>query len=189
MPGQVTTAASVAALSGRRLAVAGRAADSGFLVASLDGDNVVEAELPAGLGEPTLLQHQGKAVGWGDKGWMTFGEDELLGVFPYVEHSDFSKVRQVRGTSTRITKRPVDAGLSLSVVGDTLFVLFGGESQLRGRLLDKFDLRSGAYLETDVLPHYANEAVVDGDRAFAIKAWEMFPKIVALGRRRPPAAP
>lgn len=60
MPGQVTTVASVAALPGRRLAVAGRAADSGFLLASLDGDNMVEAEAPAGLGEPTLLQHQGK---------------------------------------------------------------------------------------------------------------------------------
>lgn len=77
-------------------------------------------------------------------GWMTFREDELPGVFPYVEHSDFPKVRQGHGTSTRITKRPVDTGLSLSVVGDTLFVLFGGESRLRGRLLDKFDLRSGA---------------------------------------------
>ena len=75
------------------------------------------------------------------------------------------------------------------MVEDTLFVLFGGESQLRGRLLDKFDVRSGAYLETDILPHYANEAVVSGSRVFTIEGWDMFPRIVALARRAFPASP
>lgn len=68
------------------------------------------------------------------------------------------------------------------MVGDTLFVLFGGE-KVAGWALDKFDLRSGAYLETEVLPHFANMAVVGEDRVFTIEAWDVCPRIVALARR------
>lgn len=87
---------------------------------------------------------------------------------------------------THLTRTPTVTGSALSVVGDTLFVLFGGEDQLAGRLLDKFDVRSGAYLETDLLPHYANEAVVGGDRLFTLEAWDVSPRIVALARRPAP---
>ena len=184
----------VAALSGRRLAVTG--GGPGSVLALWDGGGVVEAALPTEFGEPNPLHHQGGLVRWDDEGWlfgfrygngwMTFRGTELVGVFPYVEHSDFPKVREVRRGNRwhmQMTRRPAENGLSLSVVADTLFVLFGGESQLRGRLLDKFDVRSGAYLGTDVLPHYANEAVVSGDRVFTVEAWGVFPSIVALARR------
>ena len=184
----------VAALPGRRLAVNG--GGPGSVLALWDGDGVVEPALPTEFGKPNPLHHQGGLVRWGDEGWvfgfrygngwMTFRGTELVGVFPYVEHSDFPKVREVRQGNRwhmQMTRRPAENGLSLSVVEDTLFVLFGGESQLRGRLLDKFDVRSGAYLGTDVLPHYANEAVVSWDRVFTVEAWDVFPSIVALARR------
>lgn len=184
----------VAALPGRRLAVTG--GGPGSVLALWDGDGVVEPALPTEFGKPNPLHHQGGLVRWGDEGWvfgfrygngwMTFRGTELVGVFPYVEHSDFPKVREVRQGNRwhmQMTRRPAENGLSLSVVEDTLFVLFGGESQLRGRLLDKFDVRSGAYLGTDVLPHYANEAVVSWDRVFTVEAWDVFPSIVALARR------
>ena len=197
MPAQSADVWSVAALADGRLAVVGRPASGFGLALSLwNGDAVVGAAWPAGLGEASVLQHQGNVARWGDKGWVfgfavgngwtTFREARLTGVFPYVEHSDFPGVQRVHrddgGFRETMMRRPVDTGLSLSVVGDTLFVLFGGESQSRGRVLDKFDARTGAYLETDVLPHYANEAVVDGDRAFTIEAWDVFPRIVALAR-------
>ena len=197
MPAQAADVWSVAALADGRLAVVGRPASGFGLALSLwNGDAVVGAAWPAGLGEPSMLQHQGNVARWGDKGWVfgfavgngwtTFREARLTGVFPYVEHSDFPEVQRVHrddgGFRETMMRRPVDAGLSLSVVGDTLFVLFGGESQSRGRVLDKFDARTGAYLETDVLPHYANEAVVDGDRTFTIETWDVFPRIVALAR-------
>lgn len=164
------------------------------------GDEVETAGLPGGLGEPHALQHQGQTTRWGvdgwvfgfgaGNGWMRFRGAEVEGVFPYAEHVDFPEVRDVRGGAarggvSRMDRRPVRSGLSLSVVGDTLFVLFGGESRLRGRVLDKFDVRSGAYLETDLLPHFANYAVVDKNRAFTIEAWDVFPRIVALARRVP----
>ena len=203
VPAQSADVWSVAALADGRLAVVGRPASGFGLALSLwNGDAVVGAAWPAGLGEASMLQHQGRVARWGDKGWVfgfafgngwtTFQEARLTGVFPYVEHSDFPEVRRTHrddgGFRETMMRRPADAGLSLSVVGDTLFVLFGGESQWRGRVLDKFDARTGAYLETDVLPHYASEAVVDGDRAFTIEAWDVFPRIVALARRAAPAS-
>ena len=118
-------------------------------------------------------------------GWMTFRNTDLTAVFPYAEHFDFPVLRRVRRGEdlyTHLTRTPTVTGSALSVVGDTLFVLFGGESQSRGRVLDKFDARTGAYLETDVLPHYANAAAVDGDRTFTIETWDVFPRIVALAR-------
>ena len=184
---------SVAALPGGQLAVAGRV--GGSLLALWDGDDVVAVESPTSLGETYSLLHQGTMVRWGDNswvfgflygnGWATFWETQLLGVFPYVEHSDFPRARQVRrgnGMSTQMTRRPGDSGRSLSVVGDTLFVLFGGE-RVAGWALDKFDLQTGAYLETEVLPHFANWAAVGGDRVFTIEAWDVYPRIVALARR------
>ena len=191
---------SVAALPDGQLAVAGMPGARSVL-ALWGEDDVVSVGLPAGLGEPHDIQHRGNLVRWGDKGWvfgflvgngwMAFRGSELLGVFPYLEHTDFPNLRQVRQGNyvrTQVTRRPADTGQSLSVVGDTLFVLFGGESRFRGRVLDKFDVRSGAYLGTDALPHYANEAVVDGDRTFTIETWDVFPRIVALARRAAPAS-
>lgn len=149
--------ASVAALRGERLAVA--EGTFGPLLALWDGEDVT--------------------------GWATFRAAHARGVFPYVEHSDFPKARQVRQGNTvrmQMTARPVETGRSLSVVGDTLFVLFGGEAAT-GWVLDKFNLDTGAYLESDVLPHSANLGVVSKDRAFTIETWGAYPRIVALARR------
>ena len=188
MPVSSPTIEVVAALPGGRLAVSGH---NPFL-ALWDADDVVAAELPDDLGEPSPVQHYGIAARWGDQGWvygfrygngwMPFQGAELLGVFPYVEHAEFPVLRQVRqgnSFSSYLTAQPPRTANSLSVVGDTLHVLFGGT----GRVLDKFNVRSGAYLETDFLPHLANEAVVGGDRLFTIDRWDMFPRIVALARR------
>lgn len=124
-------------------------------------------------------------------GWATFREAKLLGIFPYVEHSEFPRTgyaRHGKRLRTWVAARPVESGRSLSVVGDTLFVLFGGET-VAGWALDKFDLRTGTYLETDILPHYSNSAVVGNDRVFTVEAWDMHPRIVALARRSSPAGP
>ena len=184
---------SAAALRGGRLVVADGVV--GPLLALWDGDDVIAAGLPADLGEPHRMLHQGSLVRWRDNawvfgfssgnGWATFREDQLMGVFPYVKHSPFGRAREVRqGNAVRtwMLARPVETGRSLSVVGDTLFVLFGGEDWTQGRILDKFDLRSGAYLETEFLPHFANWAVVGEDRVFTIEAWDVYPRIVALAR-------
>ena len=133
---------SVAALRGRRMAVAGPTVTSARLAMALwDGDDVVAASLPARLGELHFMPHQGTLVRWSDddwvfgffngNGWATFREAKLLGIFPYVEHSEFPRTgyaRQGKRVRTWVAAKPVESGRSLSVVGDTLFVLFGGET-------------------------------------------------------------
>ena len=202
------SARSAAALRDGRLAVAGSPGARSLLAMwGPDDGDIAPVRLPGGFGFGEFrhyLQHRGSVVRWGDSGWvfgflvgngwMAFRGGELLGTYPYIEHVDFPKLREVRNgnsVSRRPVRRPAETGRSLSVVGDTLFVLFGGEneSRFRGWVLDKFDVRSGTYLGTDVLPHYANRAVVDGDRAFTIHfggGSALFPRIVALARRSAP---
>lgn len=194
-PARSSYVSSVAALQVGRLAVAGQV--GGSLLGLWDGDDVVAVESPTRLGEVYAMTQQGTVVRWGDNGWVfgflygngwaTFRGAQPLGVFPYVEHFDFPKARQVRRgprSRTQMIRRPTETGRSLSVVGDTLFVLFGGE-KVAGWALDKFNLRNGAYLETEILPHAANMAVVGEDRVFTIKASDVYPRIVALARRGP----
>lgn len=185
---------SVTALSGGRLAVH---TSQPLLGLWDEHDEIIDVRPPARLGETDLLLHHGQTARWRDdgwvfgfgvgNGWMVFREDELLGVHPYVRHSEFPEVRWVRHgfqIFRQTLRRPTSTGRSLSVRGDTLHVLFGGGGRLSGRLIDKYDLRSGAYLGTDVLPHYANRAVVgDQGRVFTINNSDLFPSIVGLVRR------
>ncbi len=163
---------------------------------------VVDIPPPTGLGEPRLIQHQGRAARWQDdrwvfgfgygNGWLVFDGDELMAAHPYVFHTEFPEVRFVRqGFTTfwHMPRRPPSSGRSVSVLGDTLFVLFGGPGPRRGRILDRYNLRTGEYIETDVLPHYANRAVVGGSgRIFTVNNSALYPSIVALVRRAPDEA-
>lgn len=162
-------------------------------------DGVVEILPPAGLGEPTLIQHQGRVARWKDdywvfgfgygNGWLVFNGDKLMSVHPYVFHSDFPEVRFVRQglrTFWHMPRRPPSSGRSVSTLGDTLFVLFGGPGPRRGRILDRYNLQTGEYIETDLLPHYANRAIVGEDgRIFTVNNSALYPSIVALARREP----
>lgn len=187
---------SVAALQGDVMVVTGPEGLEPTLALWDDDGTADGVRLPASLSEAHVMHVQGHLVRWGEtgwvfgfyvgNGWMTFRRSEQLGLFPYAEHVDVPDVHQVvQGNSLRARPmtRPIETGTSLSVVGDTLFVLFGGKSQLSGRILDKFDVRSGAYLETDLLPHYAYFAAVGENRVFTTGTCNLFPCIVALSRR------
>lgn len=119
-------------------------------------------------------------------GWCFAGSD-LIGVYPYVEHTAFPLVRVFSRLGGLITQtaggQPVTSGRSVSVVGDTLLVLFGGEEG-RGWVLGRYDVRNGQYLHSDLLPHFSNRAAVGDDgRVFTLYSAGMFPVIVALMRR------
>ena len=165
-----------------------------------DSGGFVDVEVPANLGEPQILHHYGRGARWAGgrwvfgfgfgNGWMVFEGTRLLKVRPYVLHTDFPEVRFMRQGFTRHlqhTSRPVESGLSVSVRGDTLFVLFGGpERELWGRRLDRYDLRTGNYIATEVLPHWATRGVVgQSGRLFTVNSSALFPSIVALERVAP----
>lgn len=79
---------------------------------------------------------------------MVFDGPDLIGAYPYVEHTDFPLVQVVHrlgGSITQTVGEPrVTSGRSVSVVGDTLLMLFGGEEG-RGWVLDRYDVQSGQY--------------------------------------------
>ncbi len=162
----------------------------------LEGGEVQEAEPPPGTSpSSSVLQHQGHVVRWREdkwvfgygvgNGWMVFADDALVGVHPYVEHMEVPAVGEadrVRRTSGFVS-RPVTSGRSLAVIGDTLHVLFGGLKGLAGYKIDRYNLRTGEYLNTDLLPHHANRAAMAEGRVVTVYSAGLFPRIVALARR------
>lgn len=134
------------------------------------------AQGPTALGDPLFVQHSGQIAQWRDdkwvfgfgygNGWMVFAGSDLIGVYPYVEHTAFPLVRVFNRLGGSVTQtaggQPVTSGCSVSVVGDTLLVLFGGEEG-RGWVLDRYDARNGQYLHSDLLPHFSNRAAVGDD--------------------------
>ena len=153
--------------------------------------------VPDEIQDMSFLQLQGRTTHWeNDKwvfglghgnGWFVFQDTAVVGVYPFVEHTDFPEVRYVREGLSRtsyMVNRPPSSARSLSVRGDTLHVLFGGQSSSSGRLLDKHDLNTGQYLETTLLPHYANRAIVGANgTVFTITSADLYPSVVALTSR------
>lgn len=163
-----------------------------------NGDEVRGSSgIPHEIQEMSSLQFQGRTTPWKkDKwvfgfglgnGWFVFQGTAVTGVYPFVEHTDFPEVRYTRQGLSRISymvNRPPSSARSLSVRGDTLHVLFGGHGSSAGRLLDKHDLNTGQYLETSLLPHYANRAIVGANgTVFTITSADLYPSIVALTYR------
>ena len=150
--------------------------------------------VPDEIQDMSFLQIQGRTTPWKDdkwvfglglgNGWFVFQDTVAIGVYPFVEHTPFPEVRHVReglSRSSHMVNRPASSARSLSVRGDTLYVLFGGHSSSSGRLLDKHDLNTGEYLETNLLPHYANRAIVGANgTVFTITSAELYPTIMAL---------
>lgn len=163
-----------------------------------NGDKMrAESGVPHGLQEMSFLQIQGRTTPWREdrwvfglglgNGWIAFQDTSAMGVYPFVEHTPFPEIRTVRNglsRSSMMVNRPPSSARSLSVRGDTLHVLFGGHSLSAGRLLDKYDLITGEYLETDLLPHYANRATAGANgTVFTIRSADLYPTIVALTSR------
>jgi hypothetical protein len=78
----------------------------------------------------------------------------------FVEHVPFPEVvveKSGNTTSWRHKVRPIDAAKAVTVSPERIYVLFGGTSRNRGRLVDSYSLRSGAYAGSYLLPKRATE--------------------------------
>lgn len=86
--------------------------------------------------------------------------DSIPGRNSYVEHVPFPEIREF-GNGTRRKRgpvqKPVFAARALSVSPERIYVLFGGRTPSRERIVDSYDLDSGAYVESFELPSAVSE--------------------------------
>ena len=140
---------------------------------------------PQSLLRFSVFQRAGLIAKWRDErwvfalqmgnGWFTFQEEGLTGSSPYVEHTDFPEDPD---------RLPLDAfvpsSASLSVRGDTLAVHFVGKTGGRLRYVDRYDLHSGSYLDSFILPEHAIHAVVDEQGDVFVVTYDDTPRLLAL---------
>ena len=176
--------------------------DSPFVVVSAETGRRLDVEpMPwDGFEELSVLQRYGTIIGpaggsdrWVfgfavGNGWFVFERDRVLGTYPYVEHTEFPMVVVTRSrsgetvrTSQRTPVRPDPAGYDLAVRGDTLAVLFGGATSAQLRVIDRYDLRTGQYLSSMLLPRWVHSfATVDDMMFVGYLEEDLYPVLLAL---------
>lgn len=124
----------------------------------------------------STLQSQGRLVSAVDgrwlygfmlgNGWFPFDGSEPLGYTGRsIEHVDFPQVVRVSsggGRVTRMASRPNCTMCAGVIEGDTLVVLFGGQSEHLNRVLDRYGWSDGRYMDSVLLPRRASEMARTG---------------------------
>ena len=170
-----------------------------WMIVDRNGKLVATVQAPwAGFDRMTFIQWHGHVTRWRDgawvfgfgygNGWFVFQDDGSSASYPYVEHTDFPQVISQRSreglrvrTVTTFTSRPPPSAISLSAVGDTLVVLFDGET---GGVLDKYDLHTGAYLHSTRVGSTVGEMTALGNGTYAVVDYEDLYPTVAVVRAR-----
>lgn len=194
-----TAPESVASLHDGRLVVLTRLDEPAFLVSDGNGAIVDSVAFPSSrYRDLPPMARQGRVVragaGWVfgftvGNGWWRIGGDRAAEGFPYAEHADFPGIettvgeavvdgRTVTARSTRATDR-VSTALNFGARGDTVFVHYYGESNVRGYLLDLFSLADGSYLGSVLLPAWARSVAIGPDAIYTLAA-DPFPVLTAF---------
>jgi outer membrane protein assembly factor BamB len=177
--------AGVAVLQSDRYVMATDGAAPWILV-NQDGQQVQEVESPQALAQLSPLQRMGLITKWkqdhwvfglqNGNGWFTFRSGAMALASPYVEHTGFPPHDAVRLP----IGETVHSAVSLSVHGDTLAVLFAGSTRGQLHLLDRYDLQTGDYLNSLVLPQPVKQAVVGSQGTVFVVTYDLFPTVMAL---------
>lgn len=167
---------------------------SGNVVARLDLPWREFAELSA-IARQGLLFGQGESWGYGfsmGNGWFGYeGLSARADTGRYIEHTPFPTLVQNSSGDTRVTRMAqVENCSACTMVLDegTLYVHFGGETEMQQRLVDTYEWQSGAYLGTILLPHWAETLDVRGKR-FYLSFSNPYPQLLALDLREDPEIP
>lgn len=183
------TVSGILALENGRYLLAREGGDSQWVVLTGKGD--LERIVPpswSGFQHMHPLQTHGKvakgslgawvfgfAVG---NGFFVFAEPGSPRSYPYVEHVDFPTVVTSRlpsgGVRIAYGNRPVRAIQDMDIRDNTLMTL------VRNWMLDRYDLATGDYISTIVLPGPITGVATYGDVLLVIDAAGMFPAITAL---------
>lgn len=124
------------------------------------------------------------------RGFSRYSEGRFGPAHAYVEGFDVPATRVQRGPRDEFRGETVsgstEAARGIGVSGTQLLVAFWGRSRDRGRVLDYYDLRTGAYLHSEPLPYFEGFTAVGG-RAYLLTSVGGYPAIRAL-RQTPPRA-
>lgn len=190
---------SVASLYDGSLVVLTRLAEPAFLISDENGVVVDSMGFPSRpYRDLSPMARQGKVIGAGagwvfgftvGNGWWRIGGNRDAEGFPYAEHADFPGIettvseavvdgQRVTTRSTRTTER-VTTAMNFGARGDTVFVHYYGESNVRGYLLDLFSLADGSYLGSVLLPARARSLTIGPDAVYTLAA-DPFPVLTAF---------
>ena len=126
------------------------------------------------------------AFSFGD-GWFPYRGLQSSGTpGRFVEHTAFPAVQAVPaqgGMAKQLKEYNACSACSVSLSGSTLYVHFGGYSDLAQRVVDLYDVEGGGYRGSWVLPSVARSIEVAGDRVYVLVE-DPFPALLALSPRR-----
>lgn len=169
--------------------------DDPLWAVDLEGEVVHRGNLPwEGFNDLSAISRQGNVHSRGDRwayaflltnGWFGFQALEPLEhLGGFVEHQGLPGVAERSGggeRTQRLTERPTCTACSLSITDSVLAVHFGGHQERAARTLDLHRWENGEYLGSWELPEPAREAMLDGRRAYSLRA-DPFPVITAFRR-------
>ena len=162
------------------------------------GDVAAQAVSPwSDLGTVSSIQRQGKiaradAGDWvfaftHGNGWVRFTDSIPVGAYPFVVHVPSPTITQHTSrtfstveTVTRFSQRPVTATHDLKVVNDTVFVLAADGAD---RVLDRYHLQSGEYIDSAPLPVNASKFDFVGDIIYLVDRTGLSPVIRSYHRK------
>jgi hypothetical protein len=116
-------------------------------------------------------------------GWFGFsGTRAEGGKRPYIERAAFPQVVEKReggSLTTQLASYTPCSACGMAIDGPHFYVLFGGRTDNRHAILDRYDLRTGRYRESLVLPAKTTQAAVAGGTFFLLVE-EPAPTLLAL---------
>ena len=153
------------------------------------GTQVQIVDRPRGVAALSVLQRVGLITKWkqdrwvfgfqNGNGWFTFRSGAMELASPYVEHTEFPS----RDATRLPIGETVHSAVSLSVRGDTLAVLFAGSTRGQLHWVDRYDLQTGEYLNSLILPQPVKHAVVGVQGHVFVVTYDTFPTVMALQPR------
>jgi hypothetical protein len=122
------------------------------------------------------------------RGFTRYSAGEFGPARPYLESFDVPATQVERGPQGEFRGESVsgsiEAARGIGVSGTQLMVAFWGRSEQQGRVLDYYDLRSGAYMHSEPLPYFEGFTAA-GDRAYLLTSVGGYPAVRALRRTEP----
>ena len=194
LPNDVGHTSAVAALAGGNLAVAHWGGP--WALVSRDGGSLDPIEPPGeGFTDRPFLELVGQAIpvrgsnrwmySFDTAGeWIAFGGRKVAERYPHIEDLPFSEVvvtETEQGSITRYGEDATHTTLDLAVREDTLLVLFFGATENKGKVVDKYNVNTGDYLGSVLLPGGSRGiAVGDDGTLFTVSDTQLFPTVTAL---------